>query len=98
MPNVIKTSKGRILDLPVCIKEIMNGENIIATNAPGGRLYVYENAQKNECLADASLLETEEDCFRYIAVPLIEDIQERDMLSLSDKLKHISGIEKRYET
>lgn len=92
MPNVIQTDKGRILDLPVSVKDIDYKENIIATNAPGGRLYI-DDSEDVVYLRDVSLLDEESELYQYISLPLIEDLQVDEELSLASKLKQIQEIE-----
>lgn len=96
MPSVIKTNKGRILDLPICINDITHDESIVATNAGGGRLFVETDENDVDWLKDASLLEDESGDFNFISLPLIEDQQideERASWDLAAKLKQINDIE-----
>ena len=100
MANVVRTRLGRILDLPVSIKDIGSDEQIEGTNAPLGRLYVSHDSDGVDWLNDLSLLDDEEDVGDPICLPLIEDLQlddEISTLSLADKLMQIRDIEnKRY--
>lgn len=97
MTSVIKTSLGRILDLPVNIKDILRNESIIATNAESGRLYVSKGADGIDVLDDANLIEDNLPNYQYISLPLIEDLQieeEKEQWDLAAKLKQVSDIEK----
>jgi len=97
MTSVIKTSLGRILDLPVNIKDILRNESIVATNAASGRLYVSKSKDGIDVLDDANLLEDESGNYQYISLPLIEDLQieeEKEEWDLAAKLKQVSDIEK----
>ena len=97
MPNVVCTDKGRVLDLPLSIKDVMTGETIISTNAPGGRLFVDDDEKGNAQLNDASLLEKEDADLQYISLPLIEDQQLDKEIDLASKLMQIREIERKQE-
>ena len=92
MSNVIRTSNGRILDLPVSIRDIMSGESIVSTNAPGGRLYIQDDGKYLVLLRDASLVEDNVE-FQYISLPIIADQQADEELDFAAKLKQIRDIE-----
>ena len=92
MPNVVKTNKGRILDLPVSIKDVMSGESIVSTNSPGGRLYIDDNGKSEIFLRDASLID-DNITFQYICLPLIADQQVDEELDFAAKLRQIRDID-----
>jgi hypothetical protein len=93
MPNVIRTSLDRILDLPVNTTDIRTGESIESTNAPNGRLYTVKNKNGTESLHDASLLEGQEMKGTPINLPLIEieDLDnELNTLNFMEQMKKLS--------
>lgn len=92
MPSVVKTNKGRVLDLPVSIKDVLSGETIVSTNAPGGRLYIDDDGKSDVFLRDASLIEENVD-FQYICLPLISDQQADEELDFAAKLRQIRDID-----
>lgn len=95
MPNVVKTSLGRVLELPICTSDIRQGEIIKATNAPCGRLYTTKNEDSTEMLHDASLVEDDGE-LSYVCLPLIDDLQADEELKewdLAAKLKYINDQE-----
>ena len=94
MSNVVKTSLGRVLELPISTADIRQGEVILATNAPCGRLYTTKE-DGTEILNDASLIEENPD-LSYLCLPLIEDLQADEELKdwdLAAKLKYINDQE-----
>lgn len=95
MPNVIKTSRGRVLDLPVSTKDIVAGEEIVATNAPGGRVYIDDDGQSEVYLRDASLLEQDDPKYQYIGLKMINDLQKEEEIGFAAKLKHVRDLESR---
>lgn len=100
MTNIILTSFGRIMELPVSIKDVRSGESIVATNAPGGRLYTSRDENNIYQLNDLSLVENEDDVAgEVLCLPLIDDYQSnstQDDRSFAEKLKIVDEMEKKY--
>lgn len=92
MSSIVLTSKNRILGLPVSLCELNVGEQIVATNADMGMLFV-KNSTGQETLMDYNEIDPENlPEGSPICVPYIEDYKNAKIEELKEQIKEFEDL------
>jgi hypothetical protein len=92
MSNIVLTSNKRILGLPVKVSELQKGEQIVATNADMGMLFL-EESDDIEILRDYSELDIDNLPEGLpISLPYIEDYKNAKIEELKAQIKEFESM------
>ena len=95
MSNIVLTSLNRTIGLPVKISELKKEEQVVATSAEFGMLYLMEGTDGKEILRDYDEFEEGEipEGGVPICLPLIEDYKKTKINKLVNEINDIQNIE-----
>lgn len=98
MANIVITNQSRSIGLPVRYDELLHGEQVVATNAPNGMLYVSYNKDV-PILNDYTNIDIDEVPDGIpICLPYIEDYKEIRKNELLNQIRQLDSVRGDNET
>lgn len=93
MANIILTNQNRIIGLPVSYDELLAGEQVVATNAPNGMLFVSYEESIPKLNDYASLEIGEVPNGVALCLPCIESYKEKRKKELLGQIRQLESID-----